>query len=197
MIKSFSRLRLEYIYLLLMLITGTILTFLTPVFQIPDEPNHFARAWQISESVFISPTEDREDGYTNLLSRIPAAFFTEKYIDNPFDAEKRYSLDDISEFISTPVNFNDTVTIQINNTGTYAPVVYFPQALAAYVVRNFTKGGGALLLLDEICSYIVCYNVRFHGDKNFARKKFSHIFYCNDAYVSCRKCFNSCRCCNK
>ncbi|MBQ7577989.1 MAG: DUF2142 domain-containing protein [Synergistaceae bacterium] len=144
MIKFFTRLKLEYIYVIFMLVAGTILTFLTPVYQVPDEPNHFARAWQISESIFISPTENREDSYKNLLSRVPAAFFPKKYIDNPFDAEKRFSLGDISEFMSSPVNFNDIITMQINNTGSYAPVVYFPQVIAAYLVRNFTKGGGGI-----------------------------------------------------
>ncbi len=175
--KFISSLKLEWIYLALMLFAGTVMTFLTPVYQIPDEPDHFARAWQISEQKFLSPVRDREDGYRDLLSDVPADFPQSDYTSDVFHAKDRFSLQDITEFFSSQFDTGKRTTHVINNTGSYAPVVYFPQALTAYLISNFTDGGVwvtsakvfyfmrlAAALFSTLC---VFFAIRFLPEKGF------------------------------
>ena len=133
---------IEWFYVLFMLFAGISLAFLTPVFQIPDEPNHFARAWQISEGTLASPVHNLSNK-NNLVSFVPSVFFQEKYVGNIVQSEGRYSFKDIADFMSEPVNASRDMRT-INNTGSYAPIVYFPQALGAYVVRSVGGTAGEI-----------------------------------------------------
>ena len=133
-----------------MLLAGSILSFLTPVYQVPDEVAHFARAWQVSEGFFISPTQEREDGKNNLVSSVPSVFFHKKITTSLND--KKYSFSNISAFLATPLE-NDKRTIQrINASGEYAPMLYFPQALGAFVVRNLGGSAGQIYYAMRIAA---------------------------------------------
>ena len=125
---------LEWIAAILLLISGSILTFLTPYLQIPDAPAHVSRAYQISEGIFISPVKISDTGKTYLAADVPNIFVLGKYTANPFSGDKRYSFDDIKFLMSEPIA--DRATVGISNTGQYPPIVYFPQALAAYIARS-------------------------------------------------------------
>ena len=143
-VKLSPKIGLDYLGFIFMIAAGFILSFLTPYFQIPDEPNHFARAYQISEGIFISPVELRNDDKITAVTDSPKVFFQQKYTYNLFSGDKRYSPNDIVELISAPLNDNERTKIYIHNTGQYSPVVYFPQALAAYIVRCLGGTAGAI-----------------------------------------------------
>ena len=135
-----------------MLVGGIVLSFLTPVYQVPDEIAHFSRAWQVSEGFFLSPAQEREDGKSNLISSVPSVFFHEKITAGL--ASKKYSFSDISGFLSTPLE-NDKRTIQrINASGEYAPVLYFPQALGAYIVRILGGSAGQIYYAMRIAAVL-------------------------------------------
>ena len=46
----------EKIFVAIFLFFGVITLFMRPPYQLMDEINHFPRAWQISEGIFLSPT---------------------------------------------------------------------------------------------------------------------------------------------
>ena len=127
--------RLEWIALILLLVSGSVLTFLTPFLQIPDEPAHLCRAYQISEGVFLSPAHTMDNGKRTLTADVPAVLILHKYTANPFSGDKRYSVDDIKFLMSEPIANRRTAYIG-GNTGQYSPLVYFPQAMAAYIARS-------------------------------------------------------------
>lgn len=135
---------LKWLYLGLMLFAGTVLVFLTPVYQLPDSQNHFMRAWQISEGIFLSPHEERGDGKSDLTAEVPAVFLQEKFTFDLWLSEGRYSFGDIENFLAMPLNDSERVKESINNTGPYAPIVYFPQALAAYITRSLGCTAGQI-----------------------------------------------------
>ncbi len=125
---------LEWIAAILLLLSGSVLTFLTPFLQIPDEPAHLCRAFQISEGILLSPVAILDNGRKTLTAEVPDVFTLKKYTANPFSGDKRYSFDDIKFLMSAPTTNRHIV--YISNTGQYSPLVYFPQALAAYIARS-------------------------------------------------------------
>ena len=128
-----------------MIVAGFTLSFLTPIFQIPDEPAHFARAYQISEGSLIGPVElNTSSNKKSVYTYIPKFFFQTKYIHNLFSGDKRYSSGDIVELLTTPLDNTDTIKRFIHGTGQYTPLVYFPQALAAYIARSLGGTAGAV-----------------------------------------------------
>ena len=136
------KIKFEWLCFIFLFFTGTVLSFLTPVYQLPDEVAHFARAWQISEFTFISPVKNSENGKKDWMSYVPSVFL-EKYMHNLFQAQGRYSFNDVKEFLSAPLN-DVLIELKISNTGTYAPIIYFPQALFGYLVRIFGGTAGQI-----------------------------------------------------
>ena len=49
-------------FLLTALTFGLLVIFITPPFQVPDEINHFYRAWQLSEGQFLPVKNDARVG---------------------------------------------------------------------------------------------------------------------------------------
>ena len=52
MFDNFYRISSERIGIVFFVICSMVVVFLTPPFQVPDEPNHMIRAYQISEGSF-------------------------------------------------------------------------------------------------------------------------------------------------
>lgn len=50
---AFARLSFARLYGAFMLLTGLICVVMTPPFQVPDEPNHFLRAFQVAQGEFV------------------------------------------------------------------------------------------------------------------------------------------------
>lgn len=126
------KLRLEWIALIFIIFAGIILTFLTPRLSVLDEAAHLHRAYQISELIFISPVKESNDGERVLIAETPLAFFQPQNVHN------------IAQFLAEPLNENERITSSISNTGSYSPVAYFPQALAAYITRSLGCTAGQI-----------------------------------------------------
>ena len=110
---------------------GFIMIIVTPPFQVPDEINHFYKAYQISDGQFISIKHDnRLGGY------IPSSIvdFT-----NSFKGLKslnsRTSYRDIATQASTPLDKENLVFCDFPNTALYSPVSYIPQAIAISLLK--------------------------------------------------------------
>ena len=140
-ISSCNKIGLEWIALAFVLIFGSAMAFLTPVYQIPDEPNHFARAYQVSELTFICPIATDEDGIQWQVSSIPSVFFDEKYTHDL--VKKKYSWRDIGDFLSTSINPDIRTEIR-TNAGPYAPLLYMPQAIMGFLARSLGCTAGAV-----------------------------------------------------
>jgi uncharacterized membrane protein len=112
---------------------GVIILFVTPPFQVPDEVNHFYRAYEVSEGHWVSEKRGQETGRelpqsllamaANLNQNV--AFHTDNRFDPAwFEAEKGRKLQpDHRTFANFP------------NTALYSPIAYAPQALGIALVR--------------------------------------------------------------
>jgi uncharacterized membrane protein len=129
-----QKLKPELVFVCLASVFGLAILFITPPFQVPDEPNHFYRAYQISEGKFIAEKQDnRLGGY------IPKSLTK---INNPFtylfwNKRAKINKDIICNQFKKPLNANDKVFVDFPNTGLYSAVSYLPQATAIFVLRNF------------------------------------------------------------
>jgi uncharacterized membrane protein len=122
-------------FLLPALLFGSLFVFLIPPFQSPDEPNHFFRAWQLSEGHFFpEKTEDRRLG-----GRVPESLVALSgrfaYLKNDYSA--RVSPDSFYRHTTPPLNAEKAVFHDFANTAIYAPTAYLPQATAIRLMRAF------------------------------------------------------------
>ncbi|MBR6888956.1 MAG: DUF2142 domain-containing protein [Selenomonadaceae bacterium] len=169
----------EKIFVAVFIIFGVIILFMRPPYQLMDEINHFPRAWQISEGIFLSPTmtirEFKDAGNFQskkifcldgapadalddkiYIAEIPVSFLPDAFV---VDANERhyvhgFSADDVKNFLATPLNSDVREPIQIPNTGVYPPPTYLPQAVAAFIGRALNLNAGIIFYLMGLSGLI-------------------------------------------
>ncbi len=125
------------------LLFGSLFALLVPPFQSPDEPNHFLRAYQVSEGRFFPEKikEQRLGGYLPASLQVLADSFA--YLKNDYGARLHPGLFENAGRIA--LQPRDRLFLDFANTAVYAPTAYLPQAVAIAITRIF--GAGPLLLL--------------------------------------------------
>ena len=113
---------------------GLTILFLTPPFQIPDEINHFYRAFQVSEGQFIAVKQNNRIG-----GLIPTGIvkITEPFLGLCWNPRIKTNHKIILDQLKTPINREERTFIDFPNTGMYSPVSYFPQAISIFVLSKF------------------------------------------------------------
>ncbi len=165
-IKNFGA---EKIFVALFLFVGVMILFTRPPYQLMDEINHFARTWQISEGIFLSPTttigdfirgEHRSKKIFSFddtappdtwrdniyIAEVPASFLPEVFI---ADANHKhyvhaFKFDDVKNFLATPLNVQERELVMIPQTGVYPPPTYLPQAVVAIIGRALNLNAGII-----------------------------------------------------
>ena len=165
----------EKFFIAVFLFFGVTNCFMRPPYQLMDEINHFARAWQISEGIFLSPTTTigefvngaafHSKKIFNLNSAPPDAlndkiFFAEVPVSflinaSTVDADDKrrihpFSIEDIKKFLKTPLNIEECEPSLIPNTGVYPPLAYFPQVVAALIGRNLNLNAGIIFYMMNL-----------------------------------------------
>ena len=125
----------ENLFLIIGSIFGVLWCFLTPPFQIPDEFNHFCRAYMISQGNII-PTND---SVNNLGYYLPQSLRNvEKELEAvpiQFHWEKKQDLNRLRIAMRTKLDEDKLRFIGFANTSIYAPIPYVPQASGIWVGR--------------------------------------------------------------
>ncbi|QEC78292.1 DUF2142 domain-containing protein [Mucilaginibacter ginsenosidivorax] len=172
------RRRLHYIYLLYAVPLVVIIAIITPAFQSPDEPNHFARAEQVSRLEFV-PTfvYDKAHPITaaDSISKDPAIVYPDR---GGFRVDKGiYQLD----HIYSPLARNSSIKVaalktdsaknlkwhtgiiyfNFGNTAIYPPVVYLMQALGIGVGKLLHLSIINTLYLSRILNGLLCVTLCF------------------------------------
>lgn len=117
-----------FVFSMMMTVAGT---FVTPPFQVPDEPAHFLRAIQVAQGGLRGTLENGQSG-----GRVPASVLPVLHIfdDLPFHAERKAAPDRIDRI--SAVGWSETRTLTaFPNTVTYGPAGYLPQAAAILTGR--------------------------------------------------------------
>ncbi|MBK8501992.1 MAG: DUF2142 domain-containing protein [Saprospiraceae bacterium] len=112
---------------------GLIMVFLTPPFQVPDEVNHFYRAYQIADGGFFAERHNQRLG-----GHVPESFIklTEPFLDLRWKMNRKTSYPKIRDQLSIPLNEEKKVFIDFPNTALYSPISYLPQAGAIFVLKH-------------------------------------------------------------
>jgi uncharacterized membrane protein len=119
---------------------GILLLLITPPFQAPDEYNHFYRSFQIAEGRLIAekkigdcyhdpitiPTTTCAGGF------LPKSIWTTAQkvsdVELRFNPEKKQKLQTVFSLLNFPLQSNDRIFINFQNTSVSYPIAYLPQA---------------------------------------------------------------------
>ena len=120
------------------LIFGSLFAVVVPPFQVADEFNHFYRAWQVSDGIFVGiRTSDKRLGGDLPVS---VAKITQPFRSLPFHIENQIKSNTIFYNLSVPLDADKREFVDFANTAIYAPTAYLPQALAISIGK-FLKTG--------------------------------------------------------
>ncbi|MBR4641313.1 MAG: DUF2142 domain-containing protein [Selenomonadaceae bacterium] len=160
----------EKIFIAIFLFFGLLILFMRPPYRLMDEPVHFARAWQISEGIFLSPLKiydgEKNFGWENrspeaatekmYSASVPSSLVPEKFIFNIEDdsTKVKFSFDELKKFLSAPLNLDEREEGLIPNTGVYPPLTYFPQAAGAFLGRILNLNAGIIFYLMGLSGLI-------------------------------------------
>ncbi len=155
----------------LILFFGVCLRIFTPPFQGMDEQLHFARAWQVSEGIFLSPAAKVRDIENEnnpmildiikksskikklllhsedekfLVAEIPRSMISPDFTFNFGSKFNKVNFEMTKNFLLTSIDSTDTEFVLIPTTGQYPPLAYFPQATAAFIGRSLNLNAGEI-----------------------------------------------------
>ena len=122
-------------------VCGSVLVFLVPPYQAPDEVLHLQRAWQVSSGVLFPRVEETPvDFYGTPLARstfaaVPASLAREvpqtiPGLQAPWEPERRRL------FQRAPLAPAETVRVPVATVGGYPPLGYLPQAAGCLAARG-------------------------------------------------------------
>lgn len=175
----FKKIGYNRLYFAMVITFGIVLTFLTPPVQVPDEPNHFYRIYQISEGIFRSPSTETADINGEKIyycAEVPASFknlISDTIKENDLPQVKNYfDLKFVGELFSLPLDSDFKEKRVIPNTGSYSPLVYAPQALFAFLAGKIFDTVGAVfygarlgaVIFAALCIYL---SIRILPEKKF------------------------------
>ena len=135
------------LFVVIALLSGSVMAFAMPLFMVPDETVHFYRAYQVGELRFSSPTINGETG--GYVPLVPGGSRSAegRYV-APIPRDQYFnSLPNPSErFIPFP------------SSALYSPVPYLPQAVGIDVGRLLHDSLGAMALfgrLFNLCAFVL------------------------------------------
>ena len=182
----------------LILIFATLVRIVTPPYQVADEINHFARAWQVSQGKFLSETAkvrtiEHGDNPTTkdqvrwscqggkvtlnaedeefFVAETPRSMMPPEFV---LDVVNKFHLVNFNmtrKFLSTPLNPDATELHLIPNTGSYSPPAYLPQAVAAFIGRQLNLSAGTIYFAMTLSALIFSATCVFLSMKLLPEKK--------------------------
>ena len=132
----------EMVFLSLATLFGGVFVFIIPPFQSPDEPNHFFRAYQVSEGVFIPAIRDNRLGGDLPVSLVQVRD-SFSFLRMNYGARLDQAL--VLRNPDIPLRPEQRAFTDFPNTAIYAPTAYIPQAVAIRLLRPL--GASSLQLL--------------------------------------------------
>ena len=132
-----------------------LLVFLTPPFQVPDEPQHFYRSYQLSQLEVWQPLKDGVAG-TDLPASLPE--LVQHFMGTTVLHTKRVvpiqPFTDTLKELQRPLDADRTVVVDMSGVQSYAPLPYIPQALGIAVGRALGVGPLGLMYLGRLSNAV-------------------------------------------
>ena len=141
----------EWVFLALALPFGAAFVVLTPPYQVPDEENHFRRAFEISLGHVIAV---KQGDYTG--DYLPQG------IEGPWKLferlkshrEEKVTLEEIRAASDLQFDTGDRAFIAFSNTSIHPPLTYLPQALAFFLTRQFSNSALVCLYAGRLLNFL-------------------------------------------
>jgi len=131
---NIDKVKPEIFFVIFAFFFGLLIVLITPPFQIPDEINHFYRAYQISEGQLIAVKHDNRIGGYMPKSLIES---TEPFRGLCWNMQAKTSYKAITKQFKIPLEPDRKIFVDFPNTGMYSPISYVPQSISIFVLRNF------------------------------------------------------------
>lgn len=141
LIPALTKIKIHYAFLTMWILLGSIFLFSLPLFRVPDETNHFYRAYEVSCGHLISDTNDMGIGGRNLpfkdidLGKLSNDWQT--YSDN-----KEMELSDENTYMG------------FANISLYSPFSFIPQSIGIFLARHITRNVAAIAYSGRICNWL-------------------------------------------
>ena len=150
--------RPEWLAVVLGFFFGLTNLILTPPFQVPDEIDHFYRAYQIADGQFIGVKENqRVGGY------IPNSLVTtsKRFLYLTGKSHEKVDSDYINESFNIELKPDERSFVDFPNPAIYPPVSYAPQALGIFLLKPFSPSPLSLLYMARLFS-LLCWLVALY-----------------------------------
>ncbi len=123
------------LFLWLALLLGVLYILITPPLQVPDEINHFLRAYQITQGEFMASQVENRLGGKLPASLREFSLIWERVI---ADTGATSSLQELQQALAIEIG-SEQIWYDFPNTGIYSFVNYLPQAIGIILIRPFTS----------------------------------------------------------
>jgi len=153
----------QNIFLLFGSIFGLLFVVITPPFQVPDEPAHFYRAYQVSEGTIKG--QRQQDALGGLLPKSLVVISKQISGNIPFHPENKQKIGDILRLLRLPLNSSERCFIQFVNTAIQTPLVYIPQAAGIFLGRIISDSVLILVYLGRLTNLIFWVVLVYHAIK--------------------------------
>ena len=152
--RRLSGLGPAYVFVCVALPVGVLLVIVTPPFQVPDEPNHFARAFQVSDGQVVSQRTTGSVG--GLLPRSITLVANDVIGRVPFNPDVKQDLGAWDRALDVPLRSHDRIETAFPNTALSGPVAYLPQALGIQIGRGLGLSTLMVFYWGRLISLLAC-----------------------------------------
>jgi uncharacterized membrane protein len=133
---------------------GMLLVALTPPFQVPDEPNHFYRAYQVSDGGLV-PQRTAESVGGSLPRSLPR--LADSVIGKvPFNPDIKPDLDIWRRAFAIPLLPDDRIGATFPNTALTGPIAYLPQAIGIELGKIVGASALVVFYFSRLASVLLC-----------------------------------------
>ena len=151
--RWWDHLTIPRLYLAVALVWGLVMVFLVPPFQVPDEPNHYFRAWSVAELQLLArddATVTLPENVASLPERLGSAV--------PDWTTSHYSPADARRIVWEPLS---PKTTQARLVTVYGPLGYVPGAAGIELARLLGHSPVLGLYLGRIANLAFCVLIVF------------------------------------
>lgn len=154
----------QYVFIFLGLIYGVAFLLLIPPFQVPDEYEHYYKAWDVSDGNLIPEKIENKAGVY-----VPES--VKIMTDNVYQKWKFFILNnqkmDMEYLLNLPLESNNNIFVDISKYAvvTYSPIPYMASALSIAVGKAFNLSPLILLYLGRLGNlilwlFVICLAIR-------------------------------------
>ena len=142
LLPRLSKIRIEHAFVIIWIFLSLMYLFSGTPFQVPDEPGHFYRSYEISYGHMKSEFNEKADGGGREL---PSGIRNVGLLMNNWQGFSDNRNMDIGK---------DMVFIRFNSESLYSPVSYLPQSIGIFIARHITSNLAAIVYSGRLFNWI-------------------------------------------